>query len=54
MRQKRIETIVAWIGYSIVFIGLIALLLSLLRRVRDLQVEVKPPCVRPNSPQSDR
>jgi len=24
------------------------------KRVRDLQVEVKPPCVRPNSPQSDR
>ena len=23
-------------------------------RVRDLQVEVKPPCVPPNSPQSDR
>jgi hypothetical protein len=23
-------------------------------RVRDLQVEAKPPCVPPNSPQSDR
>jgi hypothetical protein len=29
-RKKRIETAIAWIGYSIVFIGLIALILSLL------------------------
>jgi hypothetical protein len=31
-RQKRIETAVAWLGYSVVFLGLIVvLLLSLLR-----------------------
>jgi len=30
-RKKRIETTIAWIGYSIAFIGLIALLLSLVR-----------------------
>jgi len=30
-KKKRMETAIAWVGYSIVFIGLIALLLSLLR-----------------------
>ena len=29
MRKKRVETIVAWVGYSAAFIGLTALLLSL-------------------------
>ena len=30
-RQKRIETAIAWLGYSVVFLGLIVLLLSLIR-----------------------
>lgn len=30
-RKKRIETVIAWVGYSIVLIGLIALLLGLVR-----------------------
>jgi hypothetical protein len=30
-RKKRIEAAITWIGYSIVFIGLIALILSLMR-----------------------
>ncbi len=31
-KKKRIETAIAWVGYSIAFIGLIALLLSLVVR----------------------
>jgi hypothetical protein len=30
-REKRIETAIAWLGYSVVFLGLIVLLLSLMR-----------------------
>jgi hypothetical protein len=30
-REKRIETAIAWLGYSVVFLGLIVLLLSLIR-----------------------
>jgi hypothetical protein len=31
-REKRIETAIAWLGYSAVFLGLIVLLLSLMRQ----------------------
>jgi len=31
-REKRIETAIAWLGYSVVFLGLIVLLLSLMRQ----------------------
>jgi hypothetical protein len=31
-REKRIETAIAWLGYSVVFLGLIVLLLSLMGR----------------------
>ena len=31
-REKRIETAIAWLGYSVVFLGLIVLLLCLMRR----------------------
>jgi hypothetical protein len=30
-RKKQIETAIAWVGYSIAFIGLIALFLRLVR-----------------------
>jgi hypothetical protein len=30
-REKRIETAIAWLGYSVVFLGLIVLLLGLMR-----------------------
>jgi hypothetical protein len=31
-REKRIETAIAWLGYSVAFLGPIILLLSLMRR----------------------